>query len=189
MLLGGLTAAIPAPALRQDRSPSPPTGRDIEEIYVVRAVRESRVAPTVFCDHKRTGFDRVLFEDRFSFRSIETRPTDGRVISAGGQMVGTMHVCFGATTDTATVGFHAEGTLADVPFVGRGECRTVKREFPEPGITVMRCYLDLDQLPTVFIGGQLTTNTVLSRAMVGAVSDPPGYTQPSIVTVRLWKHR
>jgi len=33
------------------------------------------------------------------------------------------------------------------------------------------------------------TNTVLSRIAVGEASDPAGYTQPSIVTVRLWKHR
>ena len=41
--------------------------------------------------------------------------------------------------------------------------------------------------PVGYVGGQLTTNTVLSRSVVGLVSDPEGYTQPSIVTIRLWK--
>jgi hypothetical protein len=100
-----------------------------------------------------------------------------------------MHVCFGATVDPATLNFHAEGTLSSVPFVGKGECLTVRRDFPERGITVMRCFLDLQRLPPTYIGGQLTSNTVLSRVAVGERSDPAGYTQPSIVTVRLWKHR
>jgi hypothetical protein len=53
----------------------------------------------------------------------------------------------------------------------------------------MRCFLDLQGLPPNYIGGQLTSNTVLSRVAVGETSDPTGYTQPSIVTVRLWKRR
>ena len=100
-----------------------------------------------------------------------------------------MHVCFGETDDPDTINFHAEGSLAAVAFVGKGECFTVKRDFPEPGLTVMRCFLALGNLPAGYVGGQLTSNTVLSRRAVGAVSEPEGYTQPSIVTVRLWKHR
>ncbi len=29
----------------------------------------------------------------------------------------------------------------------------------------------------------------MSRQPIGAVSDPPGYVQPSIATMRLWKKR
>lgn len=53
----------------------------------------------------------------------------------------------------------------------------------------MRCFLDLQELAPIYIGGQLTTNTVLSGVAVGETSDPTGYTQPSIGTVRPWKHR
>lgn len=38
-----------------------------------------------------------------------------------------------------------------------------------------------------YVGGLLTTNTLTSRAAFGGDSDPPGYTQASIATIRLWK--
>ena len=68
------------------------------------------------------------------------RPSDGRVIRTDVQTIGEMHVCFGETADSATLNFFAEGTLATLAFVGRGECLTVNRDFPERGITVMRCF-------------------------------------------------
>jgi hypothetical protein len=52
-----------------------------------------------------------------------------------------------------------------------------------------RCYLDLTGLPPSFAGGRLTTNTIQTRALLGTASDPAGYTQPSIATVRLWRKR
>jgi hypothetical protein len=76
-----------------------------------------------------------------------------------------------------------------VPLIGHGQCLTTKTAFPETGITVLTCHLDLTGLPSAYVGGQLTTNTVGSRATIGPDSDPPGYTQPSIATVRLWKKR
>ena len=76
-----------------------------------------------------------------------------------------------------------------MPLVGRGQCRTTKRDYPEAGITVMTCQLDLKGLPSEYVGGQLTTNTLGSRTLLGADTDPPGYTQPSIATVRLWRKR
>lgn len=180
--------AIPATACGQASETSSTAGSPVEEIYVARAVRESRGSPTAFCADSRTGFGRALFEDRFTFRSVQTRPSDGLIISSGAQ-IGDMHVCFHATPDSAILNFFAEGTLSSVTFVGRGECLSVKRDFPERGISTMRCFLDLTQLPRAYVGGHLTSNTVLSRVAVGEVSDPAGYTQPSIVTVRLWKHR
>lgn len=73
--------------------------------------------------------------------------------------------------------------------VGRGQCRTTKRDFPETGITLFACQLDLTGLPPEYVGGQLTTNTLQSRTTLGSDTDPPGYTQPSIATIRLWKKR
>jgi len=55
-------------------------------------------------------------------------------------------------------------------------------------MTVFRCYLELRDLPTGYVGGQLTTNTVVSRQGIGESSDPPGYVQPSIATIRLWRY-
>ena len=183
-----MTVASPTVASGQGSRAASTPHRQVEEIYVSRAVRDSRTTtPTAFCDEIRIGFGRTLFEDRFTFRSIQTRPADGLVVNTDVQTIGNMRVCFGETGDAATLNFHAEGTLAAVTFTGNGECLTVKRDFPENGLTVMRCYLEVGSLPAGYVGGQLTTNTVLSRLVVGPVSDPEGYTQPSIVTIRLWK--
>jgi hypothetical protein len=86
---------------------------------------------------------RVDIEDHFAFRSIQTDPSDAHIVSSDAPVIGNMHVCFGVSPDPATLSFHAEGTLSSVPFVGKGECLTVRRDFPERGITVMRCFLDL----------------------------------------------
>lgn len=185
LILVVVMAAFPVPVWSQDQTGA----SDIEQIYVARAVREARITLTAFCGAEKIGVGRALFEDLFTFRSIQTRPQDARMVNSAGEVVGNMHVCFGATPDPATITFHAEGVLSGATFVGKGECVTVKRDFPEPGISTMRCFLDLGQLPDGYVGGHLTTNTVLSRRAVGELSDPAGYTQPSIVTVRLWKRR
>jgi hypothetical protein len=84
--------------------------------------------------------------------------------------------------------FYAEGVLGQISFSGRGECVT-EPDYPEAGLTFQRCFLQLGELPDPYVGGQLTTNTINSRAPLGGVSDPPGYTQQSVATVRLWKRR
>jgi hypothetical protein len=79
--------------------------------------------------------------------------------------------------------------LGKVPFVGRGECVTTRRDHPEPGISLQRCFMELSGLPAAYVGGHLTTNTISSRSSLGDGTDPPGYTQPSIATIRLWRRR
>jgi hypothetical protein len=76
-----------------------------------------------------------------------------------------------------------------VSVVGRGECRPTKPDFPEAGITLFACHLDLTGLPPEYVGGQLTTNTLQSRTLLWSDTDLPAYTQPSIATIRLWKRR
>ena len=49
--------------------------------------------------------------------------------------------------------------------------------------------MELGGLPQAYIGRQLTTNTIGTRIALGDRTDPPGYTQPSIATIRLWKRR
>jgi hypothetical protein len=74
-----------------------------------------------------------------------------------------------------------------VSFTGIGDCRTLKPDFPESGITVYRCYLELRNLSNGYVSGLLTTNTVISSELLGSQSQPPGYMQASIATVRLWR--
>jgi hypothetical protein len=165
-----------------------PDGR-VEDIYIARSMRESRIAPTGFCAQGRIGFGSVTVEDQYTFRSTATRAADGLLVDTNVNTIGRLHACFGSTPDPATVNFYGEGVLADVPFTGSGDCRVTRNDYPEPGIAVYRCFLELRDLPTGYVGGHLTTNTVVSRTAIGEKSDPPGYTQPSIATVRLWKRR
>lgn len=160
-----------------------------EEIVVARSWRESRVPPTAFCSRATVGFGAVRYEDHYTFRSVITRASDGRVIDANAATIGDLRACFGSTSDSTRSNFYAEGRLAGVEFVGRGECVAAKTGFPEAGLSVIRCFLDIGALPKEFVGGHLTTNTIGSRATLGGVSDPVGYTQPSIATVRLWRRR
>jgi hypothetical protein len=176
-------AAVPAEAQ------VPAAVDSVEEIYIARSLRESRESPTPFCAPGRTGFGEASVEDRYSFWSVEVRGSDGRVTDAMVEQVGTLRACFGPLAAGGGSFFYAEGAFGDASFTGRGDCRGSPEASPEPGVGVTRCFMDLGELPAPYTAGRLTTNTVNSRAGLGAVSDPPGYTQPSIATVRLWKRR
>ncbi len=189
LLLGGLCAVTSTTeAFQRLPSSSAPEGR-VEDIYIARSMRESRVTPTEFCAQVRIGFGGATFEDQYTFRSTATRASDGLMVNTNVNTIGRLHACFGSTSDPSTSNFYAEGALGRVPFTGSGECRRAKEDYPEPGIAVFRCFLELRDLPKEYVGGQLTTNSVVSRNTIGEKSDPPGYTQPSIATVRLWKRR
>src|SRR5918993_2980992 len=75
-----------------------PVRAQVEEIYIARSVRESRVDPTDFCALARTGFTSI-YEDRYSFRSTSTRPSDGLMTSANLKTMATGHACVGQKTD------------------------------------------------------------------------------------------
>jgi len=160
----------------------------VEDVYVARSVRLSRVAPTAYCRESRTTLPAATFEDRYDFKAVATRPADGGVTNAAGSTVGHLHACFSRTSDSVVAWF-AQGDLNGIQLTGRGDCRSDGREFPEPGVSTWRCYLNLTELPPGFVGGLLTTNTIQSRALLGTESEPAGYLQPSIATVRLWRSR
>jgi hypothetical protein len=134
----------------------------VEEIYVARSLREGRSTPTEFCAQARIGFGAAV-EDRYTFRSIATRPTDGRMVDANMTTIGSLRACIGTTADVARLKFYAEGVLGGIPFTANGDCRTSKQDYPEPGITAAVCAFDLRDLPTGYVGGQLTSNTVSSE--------------------------
>jgi hypothetical protein len=161
----------------------------VEDIYIARSWRVSRIPVTDYCAQSRTGFANANLEDHYTFRSTETRASDGKMTNANAGIIGNMHGCFGNTTDSTTINFYADGSLGGVSFTGKGQCIRVHTNYPEAGLSVLRCFLELSNLPAGYVGGQFTTNSVLSRALLGGPSDPPGYTTPSIVTVRLWKRR
>lgn len=162
---------------------------DVEDIFVVRSWRLTRSEATAFCAQERTGFEKQTVEDTYHFKSVSTDTATGRVTDADVQVVGKLHACFGGTAEAGVFTFYAEGALGTVAFTGKGECRVVHNDFPEPGLRSSRCYMILGGLPAPYAEGLLTTNSITSRKQTGGMSDPPGYVQPSIATVRLWKKR
>ena len=181
----------------------------VEEIYIARSVRESRVMPTEFCVQARTGFKSTI-EDQYTFQSIAVGTDDGRITNENVKTIGSGHGCFGPIAETtpapasqsgtgassasplinsANVNFYLELILGKTTLKGIGDCRRTKSDFPERGLTVYRCFLDLSDPLGRYIGGQLTTNTMGALKLLGVDSDPTGYSQPSIATIRLWKKR
>jgi hypothetical protein len=167
----------------------PATG--LEEIYILRSIREPHEPAANWCAPARTGFEPFPAEAErfFSFWSVQTRPEDGRVVETKERRVAELRGCFGATSERARQNFYAEIKLGSLSLRGLGECLALQIDVPEAGLYPVRCQLILSGLPAPYAGGLLTTNTITSRAAFGGETDPPGYTQASIATIRLWKSR
>jgi hypothetical protein len=181
--------SVTAAAEDPNHVPSKTSASGVEEIYVVRSWRESRDTPTDFCAQSHTNFEKLTSEDHYTFRSISIQTSNGRMIDNDVHTIGRLRACFGSTADPKLQNFYAEGALGEITFKGRGECLVYKDDYPEPGMTSLRCFLHFFGLAPPYVGGELTTNSVRSRNVLGGVSDPPGYTQPSIATIRLWRKR
>jgi hypothetical protein len=162
-----------------------------EEIYVLRSIREQHVSSVEWCSQDRTGFAPLPAdaERMFSLWSVQTHPGDGTIVNAKVNRVAEGRTCFGPTADRSVLNFYAEGKIGGTPYVGAGDCRIVAVDSPEKGLVLLRCVLTLRGLPPPYVGGMLTSNTIGSKAALGGETDPPGYTQNSIATIRLWKSR
>lgn len=160
-----------------------------EEIYVLRSIREPREPTSNWCSSARSGFEPFATDAErfFSFWSLQVRPEDGRVIQTKDTRVAELRACFGPTSEPARQNFYAEATLGGMSFKGLGECLALRVDFPQTGLFPVRCQLVLSGLPAPFVGGVLVTSTMTSKAGFGGDTDPPGYTQASIATIRLWK--
>jgi len=158
---------------------------------VLRSIREQQATTSDGCAASRTGFEPFPADAErfFSFWSVRSRAEDGRVIDAKQARVAELRGCFGPTEDRARQNFFAEIELGAISFRGRGECLALGIDVPEAGLFPVRCQLVLSGLPAPFVGGLLTTNTITSKSLFGGDTDPPGYTQASMATIRLWKAR
>jgi hypothetical protein len=160
-----------------------------EEIYLLRSVRERHAPVAGWCSPARTGFDPFPADAERFFSFWSVRSDDGKVVDAKVARVAELHACFGPTDERARQKFYAEVQLGATSFRGQGECLALAIDFPEKGLFPVRCQLVLSGLPAPYVGGLLTTNTLTSKAPFGTDSDPPGYTQASIATIRLWQSR
>ena len=163
----------------------------LEAIYLLRSIREQHAPTSGGCAASRTGFEPFPTDAErfFSFWSVRSRAEDGRVVDAKQARVAELRGCFGPTDDRARQNFFAEIELGAISFRGSGECLALGIDVPEAGLFPVRCQLVLSGLPAPFVGGLLTTNTITSRVLFGGDTDPSGYTQASMATIRLWKAR
>jgi hypothetical protein len=187
--INGVGALLLVPATPAANAAPGPKAR-VEEIYILRSIREKQEPTPGWCAPGKTGFEPFPAdaERLFSFWSLRSRP-DGRIIDPKHRRAAELHACFGAAGEPARQHFYAEIKLGAMTFRGDGECLALKIDFPEAGLFPVRCQLVLSGLPAPYVGGVLTTNTLTSRAAFGGDTDPPGYTQASIATIRLWKSR
>jgi len=163
--------------------------REQQTLREQEVLHEQQAPSGNWCSSARSGFEPFPqdAERFFSFWSLELRPEDGKVVDARRTRVAELRACFGPGSEPAQQNFYAEVQLRSISFRGRGECLALAIDFPEEGLFPVRCQLTLSDLPAPYVGGLLTTNTVTSRAAFGGDTDPPGYTQASIATIRLWK--
>lgn len=173
-----LAAVIPCSPAKAGDSP-------VEEIYVLRSLRDTRVAPGDFC----SKLEAPTSEDNYSFYAPAISSENGRISDAKAKSVGGIHGCFGKTSDAAVFKFYGEFDTNGIKGKAMGDCRAGKPDFPEAGLKLFACYFELSDLPAPYVGGQLSTNSVNSKNITGEASEPPGYTQVSIATIRLWKKR
>lgn len=188
LLLGSLMSLF-VPLLAAEDA-SPPT-LELEDIYVLRSIREAHEPEAGWCTPDKTGFDPYPTdaERQFSFWSVQSQLADGKVLDAKVERVAGLRACFGATDQPARQNFYAEIQFGGMSFHGKGECLALMLNTPEDGMFPVRCHLILEGMPDPYLGGLLTTNTLTSKAAFGGDSDPLGYTQASIATIRLWKAR
>jgi sugar lactone lactonase YvrE len=158
-----------------------------EEIYVLRSIREQQPAVADWCDAAKTGFEPFATDPERSFSFWSVTNAGGKVVDAKAARVAELRGCFGPTPERPRQSFYAEIKLGALSFQGKGECLALAVDFPEAGLFPVRCQLVLSGLPAPYVGGLLTTNTLTSKAAFGGDTDPPGYTQASIATIRLWK--
>ncbi len=174
------------PAQANDPQPAAST---VEDMYVLRSVRESRAQPSEVCAPSRSKLQEPAWEDKYTFRSVATNETDGRVVNADVNTVGSIRACFGKTKDPEVLELYGEVSINGIAAKAFGKCNTAKRDFPEKGVNLFACLFELFDLPPEYVGGQLTTNSLSSTQLFGTETKPAGYTQVSIATIRLWKKR
>jgi len=189
-LIAGAALTIVAGSLAvgvASSSSGAPATESPEDIYVLRSIRERAQPVANWCSPTKIGFEPFSVDAERSFSFWSVRSEGGKVVDAKSGRVAELRGCFGATPEPARQNFYAEIKLGSLSFHGTGECLALAVDFPEPGLFPVRCQLVLSGLPVPYVGGVLTTNTLTSKAAFSAESNPPGYTQASIATIRLWK--
>lgn len=191
LLLIALTWASSSQAIA-DRGPaqsaySQEVKSGAEEIYVFRTVRtQHKSGATSAC--AAAPFPSAN-EDYYDLWSIELRARDSRVVNTHKAEVGGFTACMGQLVQGHPVQMYATGKIANVPWVGIGECAVLKSQPPVRTVVAFQCQLDLSGLPGGYSRGSLISSTLapfLGKDQ-SAGAHVPGYLSTSVVTVRLWR--
>jgi len=162
-----------------------------EDILILRSERTQRLTESSWCTKERAGFAPLsgpsLLEDRFNFWSVETRIADGRIANTHAANLGELRACFGSTETRGLFNFYLETTLGGLAISGKGECTLVLPDTPEKDMAMFRCAVPLKVASDAYTGGLLVTSSMGSKQLIGLETNPPGYTQVSIATIRLWR--
>jgi hypothetical protein len=107
----------------------------LEEIYILRSIREPHEPVASWCAPSKTGFEPFPkdAERFFSFWSLRSGP-DGRVVHTKQARAAELRACFGATSEPARQNFYAEIKLGSISFRGDGECLALRIDFPDAGL-------------------------------------------------------
>jgi hypothetical protein len=134
-------------------APSAPAA--LEEIYILRSIREPHEPVAGWCSSAKIGFEPFPADAErfFSFWSLRLQPENGRVVQAKHTRVAELRGCFGATGEPARQNLYAEIKLGSLSFRGNGECLALKINFPEAGLFPVRCQLILSGLPAPMSAG------------------------------------
>jgi len=159
----------------------------IEEIFVFRTSRTQHTSgQTSEC--AAAPFSSAN-EDFYELWSIQVQAADGRVVNTHLRKVGGFTACLGQLTRGQPLQMYATGTVAQIPWVGVGECLVLMSQPPIRTGIAFTCHLNLSGLPDRYSGGILTSSTL--APFLGKDQPPtahiPGYLSTSVVTVRLWK--
>jgi hypothetical protein len=121
-----MTRWLVAAALVLSGAAAPVTAQDasLEDIHVLRSIREHQYSMAGSCARSTTGFDPYPAdaERHFSFWSVNMQSGAGKVVDAKDERVAELRGCFGPTSDPARQSFYAEIRLGALAFRGTGEC-------------------------------------------------------------------
>ncbi len=158
-----------------------------EEIYVFRTTRTRHEAgATPACASAPVA---SVNEDYYSLWSIELRGSDSRVVKTHQHEVGGFTACFGPLVRGQPLQMYAIGKVANIPWIGTGQCLALESQPPVRTAVAFNCRLNLSGLPEIYSGGFAVSSTL--APFLGKDQPPtahvPGYLSTSVVVVRLWR--
>jgi hypothetical protein len=158
----------------------------IEEIYVFRTTRtDQKRGATPAC--AAAPFVSVNEQD-FHLWSVDVRGADGRVVNAHKSGIGAFTACFTVPAQDHSLQMYATGSVANIPWIGMGECIVPKAQPPVRTLAEYTCRLDLSGLPDSYSGGFGVSSTLATLLRdKPPTAHVPGYVSTSIVVIRLWK--